>query len=77
MRQHRHQTPLSQSLERLAPGLYIDAFGLRYFYLSGMYVCVNSSLFRASIPTSPALITDILEELRRDLTGASCIELVD
>jgi hypothetical protein len=67
----------SQSLEKLAPGLYADDLGLRYFYLTGMYVCVNSSLLRASVPNSPRLVTDILEELRQDFAAVSCIELMD
>jgi hypothetical protein len=77
MYEQAHKILASRPLAKLAPGLYADDLGLRYFYLTGMYVSVNSSLLRASVPGSPGLVTDILEELRQDFTSVSCIELMD
>jgi hypothetical protein len=59
------------------PGIYVDHCGLRYFYLSGLYVCVNSSLLEYATPTTPSLIADILDDFRKDLSREFCIELMD
>jgi hypothetical protein len=77
MREQAHKDADCLWLEKVAPGIYVDDLGLRYFYLSGLYVCVNSTLLRHGMPITPGLLADILDEFRRDLSRASCIELMD
>lgn len=64
-------------LERVASGYYLDAMGREYFYLSGLLAWVTKRLWDNPRLNTPALVVDVLEDIRRELNGRLCTELMD
>ncbi len=71
-----HQ-PSDFDSQRVASGLYVDAFGAEYFYLAGLYPAIAHRLLKNPLLDTPAFVSDIFCELRHALRKLSCMELMD
>lgn len=73
----QHGLAADRELKRVAPGFYVDGFGLEYFYLTGLYARMTNRLLENPALNTPAFVTEVLYELRSALQDMDCTELMD
>ena len=74
-RQHGWVT--GRGLRQVTPGFYVDEIGWEYFYLTGLYSRVATQIVNKPMLNSPAFISNVLYDLRCELEGFFCTELMD
>jgi hypothetical protein len=73
----QHAWVTGRSLRQVTPGFYVDEIGSEYFYLTGLYSKFAHKLLNKPLLNTPALISEVLYDLRCELETFCCTELMD